>query len=227
MKHNIQHNEVINGILYKNLTEEYRLAIIDFYFDVFLKDEPTTVAAGGYTTRDPNIIKQIEDIIDDGLSVIALDPDKDNKLIGMMISHAVDKDQVDPRSSHEENLKTFPPLHASIMTLFDEIMYPGDIFERNPQDKKYHDMFTLATSSGYRGRGIGRTLVAESLKMAKKADCDAAIVLATSDFSRKIFDKLGFEVIASKNWEDCIYNGELAFGHNVPSANATAHYLKL
>ena len=43
-------------------------------------DEPTTVAAGGYHYRHPNIIKQVEEIIDDGVSVIALD--QDNQLVG-------------------------------------------------------------------------------------------------------------------------------------------------
>lgn len=227
MKHQIQHKEVINGITYQTLTEEYINDVVDFYFDVFLKDEPTTVAAGGYQDRDPNIIKQVKEIIDDGVSIIAL---HDTELVGMMVSHTVDKSHVEPKSTFEENLKVFPELHASIMTLFDEIMYPGDIFEKHPQDTKYYDMFTLATKSTFRGRGIGKNCVEQSLKLAKKAGCSAAIVLATSDLTRKILVKTGFEMIAAKNWQDCIYNGKTpAFGTcaPVPSENATAHYLKL
>ena len=37
MKHHITYEVNINGILYKNLTEEFRSEIIDFYFEVFLK----------------------------------------------------------------------------------------------------------------------------------------------------------------------------------------------
>ncbi len=117
--------------------------------------------------------------------------------------------------------------NASIMALTDEIMYPGDIFEAHPNDTRYYEMFALATSPEYRGKGIGKNLVLQGLKMAKKANCNAAIVLATSDFSRKIFAKLGFEIIASKSWNDCIYDVESSFGKNVTSANATAHYLNL
>ena len=114
------------------------------------------------------------------------------------------------------------------MTLFDEIMYPGDIFDAHPEDSKFYDMFTLATHSEIRGRGVGRRLVEQSLIIAKKAKCSAAIVLATNDFSRRIFDKLGMDVIATRKWENCIYNAACkpAFG-NVPSAGASAHYLKI
>ena len=91
---------------------------------------------------------------------------------------------------------------------------------------QFYDMFTLATHPEYRGKGIGKNLVLESLKLAKEAGCTAAIVLATNDFSRKIFDRIGMSMIATKEWKDCIHNGKQDFG-NVPSAMASSHYLKL
>ena len=198
------------------------------FFSIFFVDEPTTVAAGGYTFRHPAIIKQVEDIIDDGVSVIAVDPDRENKLVGMMLAHIVEKsDDMDPRLTFEDYHQTYPELHSSIMTLFDEIMYPGDLFDSHPGDTKFYDMFTLATHPDIRGRGIGRHLVEQSLVMAQKAQCSAAIVLATNDLSRRIFDKLGMQVIATKHWNECMYNkGQPAFGQ-VPSAMASAHYLKI
>ena len=105
-------------------------------------------------------------------------------------------------------------------------LFPGDIFQNHPEDTKYYDMFTLATKPALRGKGIGKKLVQQSLILAQKAKCSAAIVLATSDFSRKIFVKLDFELISSKEWEDCVFDGNPAFG-DVPAQNATAHYLKL
>ena len=51
-----------------------------YQISIIFADEPTTVAAGGYHYRHPNIIKQVEEIIDDGVSVIALD--QDNQLVG-------------------------------------------------------------------------------------------------------------------------------------------------
>ena len=37
MKHSIQHQVTIDGILYKTLEEKEFNAAVDFYFDVFLK----------------------------------------------------------------------------------------------------------------------------------------------------------------------------------------------
>lgn len=144
----------------------------------------------------------------------------------MMLCHIVEKSNIEPRGTYEEFLKKYPPLHSSIMSLFDEIMYPGDLFESYPEDNKFYDMFTLATHPGYRGRGIGKNLVIESLKLAKQVNCSAAIVLATNDFSRMIFNKIGMKIIATKKWEDCIHNGKQDFG-KVPSEMASSHYLKL
>ena len=53
-------------------------------------DEPTTVAAGGYKERHPEIVQQVYDILDDGVSIISVDPNN-NKLVGIMLSHTVDK----------------------------------------------------------------------------------------------------------------------------------------
>ena len=53
-------------------------------------DEPTTVAAGGYKERHPAIVQQVYDILDDGVSIISVDPNN-NKLVGIMLSHTVDK----------------------------------------------------------------------------------------------------------------------------------------
>ena len=115
------------------------------------------MSAGGYTDRHPEIIKQVQEIIDDGVSLIAglftfwhftylfrfcqflyfvaVDPNN-SKLVGMMLCHIVEKSNIEPRGTYEDFLKTYPPLHASIMSLFDEIMYPGDLFESYPEDNK-------------------------------------------------------------------------------------------
>lgn len=112
------------------------------------------------------------------------------------------------------------------MALFDEITYPSDIFAAHPEDDKYYDMFALGTHSDYRGRGLAKNMVNESLKVARLAECSAAIVMATNDITRKIADKLGMEFIAAKGWNYCVYNGKPAFG-DVKSAMASAHYLKI
>ena len=108
MKHEIQYKRLINGLMYQSYSEDFKNQVLDFYYDVFLKgkiqltklnkivntylntDEPTTVAAGGYKERHPAIVQQVFDILDDGVSIISLDP-KNNKIVGIMVSHTVEK----------------------------------------------------------------------------------------------------------------------------------------
>lgn len=54
-------------------------------------DEPTTVAGGGYKTRHPAILEQVEAIVNDGVSVMVIDPAKDNQLVGIRLAHTVER----------------------------------------------------------------------------------------------------------------------------------------
>ena len=42
---------------------------------------------------------------------------------------------------------------AAINTLFDELLHPGDVFEKYPNVLKIYDMFAMAIHPDYRGRG--------------------------------------------------------------------------
>ena len=41
-RHEIQHGEIINGIKFTIIGEDRLQDAVDFFFDVFLKDEPAT-----------------------------------------------------------------------------------------------------------------------------------------------------------------------------------------
>ena len=50
---------------------------------------------------------------------------------------------MEPKGSFEEYQKSFPITHAAIMTLFDEILHPGDVFSKYPDTTKIYDMFAM------------------------------------------------------------------------------------
>jgi hypothetical protein len=52
------------------------------------------------------------------------------------------------------------------------------------------------------------------------------MVLATSDYTRNILNKLEFELFASRQWKDCLFGGEQIFG-DVKSELASAHLKKI
>ena len=134
---------------------------------------------------------------------------------------------MEPKQSFEDYCADFPKTHAAILTLFDEIMHSGDVFQRYPEVTKIYDMFALATLPNYRGRGLATNLVQQALLVAKKADCNGVTVLASSDYTRRIFNKLEMEVIGERQWSDLNYDdGKCIFG-DVPSQKATAHFKRI
>mgnify|MGYP001401295727 CR=1 FL=1 len=90
MKHKIVHEEtIIDGFKYCLINEAYFQASVDFFFEVFLKDEPTSQSFGGYNYRHPLILKQVENVISDGVSLMALDTTQNDKLVGIRLAYTV------------------------------------------------------------------------------------------------------------------------------------------
>ena len=83
-------------------------------------------------------------------------------------------------------------------------------------------MVAMATHPDHRGKGIARELVKQAFIVAKKAECNGIKVLATSDYTRKIFQKMGFETIGTKIWKDCEH-----LPNKVDSFGATGHFIRI
>ena len=128
--------------------------------------------------------------------------------------------------SFEEYNADLPDHLAAIQCLMDELCWPGDMFSQNPNIKKIYKFDALATHPDYRGQGLATKLVKQAFTVAKKSKCDGATVLATNDYTRKIFNKIGMEVVASKQWKDCIFGGKRLF-KDVKSEMVTSHFIKL
>ena len=73
---------------------------------------------------------------------------------------------------------------------------------------------------------MAKILVNQALIVAEKAECNAAMVLAVSDYASKIFINMGMEILAEKEWKDCVFDGIMPFG-NVQSKNATGYFMKI
>ena len=65
-------------------------------------------------------------------------------------------------------------------------------------------------------------MLEEALIVAEKADCDAAMALAVSDYASKICINVGMQ----KEWKDCIFDGIRPY-QNVQSKIVTAYLKKI
>ena len=59
---------------YQLLTDDYKDQVVDFFYDVFFKDDPISVAYGGFIERDEAFIALLQTVVQDGVSLIAVDP---------------------------------------------------------------------------------------------------------------------------------------------------------
>ena len=66
-----------------------QVAYFFLYFRTLLlwKDEPTSKSFGGYSSRNPAIVDQVECIIKDGVSIMV--SDVQGKLVGIRLSHTI------------------------------------------------------------------------------------------------------------------------------------------
>ena len=61
--------------------------MIDFFFEVFLKDEPIAKHTQGWKNRNPSVVNMVKEVISDGVSLMAID--SNGKLAGIRISFTV------------------------------------------------------------------------------------------------------------------------------------------
>ena len=65
-----------------------QVAYFFLYFRTLLwKDEPTSKSFGGYSSRNPAIVDQVECIIKDGVCIMV--SDREGKLVGIRLSHTI------------------------------------------------------------------------------------------------------------------------------------------
>ena len=84
----------------------------------------------------------------------------------------------------------------------------------------------LSTSKNSRGRGVGTKLVEEMLAMAKEHNFKSICVTVSSAFSRKIYEKLGFEVLHEEVYEDFEMDGERVFVNDTGVHKSAAFCVK-
>ena len=80
--------------------------------------------------------------------------DSKEKIVGILFSFTLKRDEFKAKSSFYEYRKSFPHAQAVIRAMYDELLYPGDVFEKYPDVTKICNMFALATLPNYRGKYV-------------------------------------------------------------------------
>lgn len=133
------------------------------------------------------------------LSVCMTSTDND-EIMGILITGVMNKTDPVMDQSYQEH-----PL-MSIITFLNHKNKEVNFFERYAVDEAVH-IFTLGVKRNYRRMGLGGCLLAASVAMCQELGFKAIEVEGTSNFSQKIFEKRGFEILATMPYDSYCHNG--------------------
>ena len=98
--------------------------------------------------------EMLDEIHKEGVSLIALDPAKDNKLVGIRTSYIIDKeDPPKPVMTLADYKAVLPETLANILKVTEDLLPGSKVFARYPQCKRIFSMYALGTHSDCTGVG--------------------------------------------------------------------------
>ena len=185
----------------KVITPELVEAAYDFMWENFFPDEP--VLRSLEFKRGALATAKIKPILANGKSIVAVNSDGDIR--GVRAGEVINCDDRLARfletSWFMKNVYYAYFSMSNAMnnpTTFikwkDDLGYNVYNFMDKTRAKSVYKGLCVCTDKKTRNAGLGTKLIEKSTEMAKKAGCEYVYVLATGNYSNKIFDKLGFSV---------------------------------
>ena len=181
------------------LSSEYRQPVINLLMSSFFLQEPLNAALQFEIPHEP--MSWVDRIIDDALrdqcSFVAIDRSRpSHDMVGVIINAISQRSQ-----PTDESVTTSEKLNF-IFSLIDQVMHGHDLFERLKTDRLFHcDVINIDESQ--RGQNLSARLITASLDKAQQSGITGAFVVCTSLFSRKAFQKHGFELVNEILYADC------------------------
>lgn len=176
--------------------------IICFVEKHFMKEEPLYKAV--LPGKKPKMVRNmLRNSLSHGLSLLAKSS-CDNSIVGVCVNEVSCKlDGVKVcKLSHDEkdcNLK-------KLLEVWAIVSLQPKIFETLGRDELFH-VATLSVDEKHYGKGIGLELVKESLKIGREKGYEFAKMNGTSDTTRIIAEKLGFQKIWSMPYKEILKVG--------------------
>jgi GNAT superfamily N-acetyltransferase len=123
----------------------------------------------------------------------------------------------------------FPPLTYYASADACATMYhPGDVFAAHPGVQRIFDTFYLGTARTHRGRGLGHHLLQGALVVARRENCDVAVIFASSDGTRACIAKSGdWKPLLTRQWSEWKQPDGAELFPGIASTCATSHILWL
>lgn len=198
-------NEVIvngnvdaDGILIRVALDSDKEAILDFIRTHYYPDEPLTI---GNEPKEPS--RQDEEfsisLIPYGMSIVAIDPQQDNKIVGVTLAGPIGPSEADDIVAEAESCTD--KKWQEILYLLAHLERNARLYQRYGVDKALH-LHVMGVDRHARGKSIGMKLMGKCMENGKALGYPVISLDCTSIFSIRIAEKLHLECVGKLAYAD-------------------------
>jgi len=189
-------NEEINVV---KAGVEHSTELLRLLRESFCTREPLCVALEMKWGEDfCGLASNIDKLINEGYSFVAINPV--GRVVGCRLSTIleIDRDKV-PEPEYMQ-LQSDTPRKLILVSIFNTLMkgWTKELLDCHV----VFEFMMMCVEEKYGGKGIAQKLVNRSLKLAEELQVDYVYTIATNWLSQKVFDKLNFTVIRTKNYDE-------------------------
>ncbi|CAD7081042.1 unnamed protein product [Hermetia illucens] len=195
---------------------DIRVAVPDDFQDIlygfrtyFWPHEPLS---SGYKikTASPSEEEFVMSTLHKGMSLIATDPDRGDKVVGFLTIEIFSPellakwDELGKDKPKDERME-------AMRGIYDKLIENTNVFEMYKVDKVLW-LLCLGVDQAMRGKNIGTKLVERGMSMAESLGCKVIEMDCTSVFSTRIAERTGMKSISEIAYKDYVdANGEQIF----------------
>jgi len=228
------------GISFSCIPVERSADVVDFMYKHFFPDEPCFRSLG-FEERGWLVDKVVKSYLENetvksGTSIMATD--KEGKIIGLRLGEKLMKEKVLSDQQWMARIGSCLPFclwsawfgkMAHWLKVFDAIGYRVDLaFNKLGCDVIYGGVAVVVDKES-RTRGLGTELVRRSMSLAETLGCEYMYLLASGEYSSKIFFKLNFTLDKECEYESItdFRTGEQLMTDTREHKKARVFYIKL
>jgi len=179
-------SEEFGGIKFRYLTKEDIPEALEHARVVLF---PALTSLGFDHSMDEDWLVMFRGILENtiGMTFIATDTAKNDKIIGLRVIVVVNKD--DPDMKMEFKYKINEDIYDHIV----RVEHATNVFERYPEVYKIADMFGISVDPAYQKRGIATEIYKRALRLLKQKEFKVVLCGFLSPWSRKAAMNLGWK----------------------------------
>lgn len=199
--------------------------ILDFLNEHFVPYEPINSAINlcevGY--RMPYFDAWITGYLEKEDSLVITARGEQEELLGLVIIQVEKSTKLSlPSSLPAQQLPRHARCPEKLQKIFNFLSWlKKDLdIEKEYKVDQWGDIMVLACRSDIRIPGLGTALIKEGVRVLEERDIKVFTTTATSAFSSRIFEKLGFQEVGVQKYEEYKVEGEVVFPTTEPHSHA-------